>query len=204
MFRYLLLGLLRSRGPLHGYALMKVSRTCSGLMVGSGSFYRELQRLAAEGLVASSPIASGDARRAPYEITALGVAALDRWLAQSKAVAASPHHDELTTRALLLDVSADLGRRGLDQCREELMFMRKSIERALGPTVESSRGASAMTRAMILGRCLKRIAVDLEFVDQLCALDDDRNRARDRSTRNRTGRLGAGRGDAPAVRASGA
>lgn len=171
MFRYLLLGLLRSRGPLHGYALMKISRSHSGLMVGSGNFYRELQHLAREGLVARSATAGGDARRAPYEITSRGVAALEKWLAHPRPAAASPHHDELTMRALLIDLSADVAQRGLDQCRDDLLFVKRSLERTLAATRGALETPGALTRAMILGRCLRRIAVDLEFIEQLSACD---------------------------------
>src|SRR5207302_10584200 len=54
MFQYLVLGLLRDGKPRHGYALMKDYRDRSGVQLSTGSFYRELQKLAAKGLVRTS------------------------------------------------------------------------------------------------------------------------------------------------------
>ena len=69
MFRYLVLGLLRSGRALHGYALMKAHGERSGLRLSTGSFYRELGRLMAEGLVRSTATPEGeDPRRTPYSI----------------------------------------------------------------------------------------------------------------------------------------
>jgi hypothetical protein len=78
MFRYLVLGLLRDGEPRHGYAVMKEYRERSGLQVNTGSFYRELQRLVAEGLVqtVANPT-DADPRRAPYQITETGSACFD-------------------------------------------------------------------------------------------------------------------------------
>ena len=70
MFRYLILGLLRIRDRMHGYALVKEYRERSGMEVSTGNFYRELQRLVVDGLIRSAANPpEADARRTPYEIT---------------------------------------------------------------------------------------------------------------------------------------
>ena len=110
MFRYMVLGLLRNGEKLHGYALMKEYRTRSGLQMSTGNFYRELQRLGAEGLVREVINPEGaDPRRAPYEITEAGAAAFDAWLTGPNATALGQYDDELSTRALF--VSSNRSRR---------------------------------------------------------------------------------------------
>lgn len=204
MFRYLLLGLLRSRGPLHGYALMKVSRSCSGLTVGSGNFYRELQRLAADGLIAGSLAKGTDPRRVPYGITDRGVVALEAWLAEPKPTAASPHHDELTTRALLIEVSADVTRRGLERCRDELVYATRSLQRALGVGTGATGKIAGATRAIILERFMKRMAVDLEFIERLCELDaGGLDASKDPRRREQPVRARLDRGNGAAIEANG-
>jgi DNA-binding PadR family transcriptional regulator len=85
VLRFVVLGLLRDGTPRHGYAVAKEYRKRSGLRINTGNFYRELQRLAAEGLVrpAANP-PDADGRRAPYQITPNGEATFDQWLASAR------------------------------------------------------------------------------------------------------------------------
>jgi DNA-binding PadR family transcriptional regulator len=86
MFANVLLGLLSDGTARHGYELVVLYRTRSGLKVSPGNVYRELARLAARGLVqtvARSP--DVDARRIPYRITDRGRSEFMTWLTTSPA-----------------------------------------------------------------------------------------------------------------------
>src|SRR5438046_9963574 len=77
MLRYVVLALLADGNPAHGYALMKAYRERSGVRMSIGNVYRELSRLAGEGLIAAATNAPGaDTRRVPYRIMARGREAL--------------------------------------------------------------------------------------------------------------------------------
>jgi DNA-binding PadR family transcriptional regulator len=174
MFRYMVLGLLRNGEVLHGYALMKAYRERSGLQISTGNFYRELQRLAAEGLVRTVVNPDGaDPRRAPYEITDAGAAAFDAWLQVPNATALGQYDDEISTRALFVaGAEPAVTRRILDRWQDELWIRSKTLERAreaalLRQGPGGSRPFAALT--LLLARRLKHVAVDLEFVEELRA-----------------------------------
>ncbi len=174
MFRYLILGLLRSGTPYHGYALMKEYRERSGVQVSTGNFYRELQRLVGEGLVrtALNP-ADADPRRAPYEITEAGAATFDAWLCAPTETGAGQYDDELSWRALFIaDVDPAVARRVLDRWREGVWLRGKMLERAreaaLLRTSGDGRPAFAAL-AFLLARRMKYVAADLEFLGEFRA-----------------------------------
>ncbi|MGH7789624.1 MAG: PadR family transcriptional regulator [Candidatus Binatia bacterium] len=175
MFRYIVLGLLRNRGSQHGYAIMKEYRNRSGLSVSSGNFYRALQQLVENGLVRMVPTPlGGDTRRSLYEITSQGAEVIEAWLARPHGGAAAPHHDELSARAALLEVSdAAAARRGLEQWREELLVLGKVIERSLAGPIGRERAPSSPTRSLILTRQLQHVSVDLEFISRLQAVCEE-------------------------------
>src|SRR5438093_11776058 len=79
MFGHVILGLLRDCRLRHGYEIMTECRARSGSPVSIGNIYRELARLAGQGLVqtAINP-PDADARRIPYHLTATGRLALDQ------------------------------------------------------------------------------------------------------------------------------
>ncbi len=178
MFRYVVLGLLRNGERLHGYALMKAYKARSGTQISTGNFYRELQRLAAVGLVrpVTNP-AGADPRRAPYEITEAGVAAFDAWLSGPNESPLGQYDDELSTRALFVACAEPaVTRRVLDRWQEELWMHGKTIERAR-ETASRCDGAaqprlSALT--LLLARRLKHVAADLEFIEELRAAYEER------------------------------
>ena len=64
-----------SRGPTHGYSIIKalVDRAGSGHKPGTGTFYSAIHRMVGEGLIedANAP-ADGDSRRRHYRITEFG------------------------------------------------------------------------------------------------------------------------------------
>jgi DNA-binding PadR family transcriptional regulator len=198
MFRYLVLGLLRSGQPQHGYALMKAYRDRSGVQISTGNFYRELQRLVTDGLVrtATNP-PDADARRAPYEITESGVEAFDAWLSGPLASPIGQYEDEFSCRLLFLaEASPPTARKVLDQWQEDLWIRGKTLERAREaarlknprPNVGSSNAGSFAALVFLLARRLKHVAADLEFLDEFRTAFDEwtvgvrqSDRVRDRS-----------------------
>jgi DNA-binding PadR family transcriptional regulator len=173
MVQFIVLGLLRGRGPRHGYALVKEYEARAGARVNSGTFYRALRRLEREALVQIVAAAeAGDPRRALYEITPRGEAAIERWLARPRTRSAEFPHDELSARAALIGVGhTEAARRGLERWRDDLVVLVQATERALAKAVDGDDplGPPA-TRALILARHLRRLAADLEFIDQLRAV----------------------------------
>lgn len=167
MFRYVVLGLLR-HGPGHGYALMKEFRRRSGWSTNAGNFYRELQRLAGDGLlrVVANP-ADADPRRSSYEITAAGEAAFDQWLSEPASLT-GPRMDALALRALFLaeaDPIAALAM--LERWQQELWLHGKTVERTRDTALR--RTATSESKALdalplLLGRAMKQNAADVDFL----------------------------------------
>ena len=71
-------------GPKHGYALIKDIEQFAGVTLGAGTLYGALARLEDTGLVRALP---AEKRRHPYEITAVGVAALADQLRRDEKIA---------------------------------------------------------------------------------------------------------------------
>jgi len=172
MFRYLILGLLRTGATLHGYALVKAYRERSGADVSTGNFYRELQRLVMDGLIRCADNPPGaDARRTPYAITAVGGEVFDEWLAAADAGAAGFAEDELSARALFLeDCEPTAWAAVLDHLQENLWFVGKTLERtrqqALARAATPGGGAAAIL-PLLHTRRLKHLAANLEFAEEL-------------------------------------
>jgi DNA-binding PadR family transcriptional regulator len=173
MFRFLILGLLRGGTPRHGYALVKAYRERSGADVSTGNFYRELQRLVIDGLIRSADNPpEADARRTPYEITALGIEVFDEWLTAPQVGSGNgSSEDEISARALFAD-EADPKQmlRVLEQLQENLWFSGKAIERArqqgLTRAAAPERAAQFGGLPLLLSRRLRHIATDLEFLEE--------------------------------------
>ena len=73
MFWHLVLGFLRDGRPRHGYELITEYKGHFGEKLNPGNLYRELARLAGEGLVKNGVNPPGaDPRRIPYQITERG------------------------------------------------------------------------------------------------------------------------------------
>lgn len=168
MLRHLILGLLRQAGPCHGYALMKAYRDGSGRALSIGNIYRELQRLRSDGFVRAGTKPSGaDPRRIPYEVTDAGAAAFEAWLRSPPADGADGQENDHALRAFFV-LSADwrAAERVLRDWREDLETRSKTTARAR-EQVLSAAGSERRGLPLWLGRRLKHLAVDLEFVDEL-------------------------------------
>src|SRR5213596_1396376 len=132
MLRYVLLALLADGTPAHGYALMKAYRERSGVRLSIGNVYRELSRLAGEGLIVAATNPPGaDPRRVPYRITDKGRDAL------ATSGGAGPHTDGHFGRPAF-PPSRDPGRPGRRQSRR---ISERASRRALG----AEQGAGART-----------------------------------------------------------
>jgi DNA-binding PadR family transcriptional regulator len=173
MFRFLILGLLRSRGRMHGYALVKEYRRRSGAEVSSGNFYRELQRLVVEGLICSAANPpEADVRRTPYEITDEGTTLFDDWLTAHTAAAGRIAEDDLSARALFIgELDPSLAAAVLDRLQDNLWLWGKRLERdrrllvAQGGAAERT-GAPAVL-PLLLARRMKHVSADLDFIEAL-------------------------------------
>jgi len=155
MLRYVVLALLADGNPAHGYALMKAYRERSGVRLSIGNVYRELSRLAGEGLIAAATNPPGaDPRRVPYRITDNGREALARWLAAPVRTLTFTTADPLSHRlAILGDLDAVRAGEFLNELHTELWEQGKTLER---------ERAIASQRA-------KHLATDIEMVDEMRA-----------------------------------
>ena len=169
MLRYLILGLLRGGPARRGYALMKEYRQQSGIEISIGNIYRELQRLAAGGLVRAAANPPGaDPRRVPYEITPAGSAAFAEWLSTPTAGPVTECGGAFAFRALFLgQEDPAVGRRLITRWHDDLTIRRNAIQRKS----ESLRMSPAART--LLTRRLRHIAADLDFVGELSSAYED-------------------------------
>ena len=173
MFRFLILGLLRNRTPMHGYALVKAYRRRSGAEVSTGNFYRELQRLVVEGLICSSDNPpDADIRRTPYAITAEGIAQFDEWLTARDAAVGRISEDDLSARALFIaELDPPMASAVLDRLRDNLWFWGKRLERdrqlLLSQGDDANRPGGSTVLSLLLARRLKHVSADLDFIEGL-------------------------------------
>ena len=176
MFRFIVLGLLRHGGTLHGYALMKAYRARTGVQMSTGTFYRELQNLVGEGLVQVAERApDDDARRTPYHITTDGAALFDRWLVRPPLVTLGSD-DELTARTMFLhEAPPETARRMIDVWKEELWLLSKKLERDRQNELHrcATEREPFSILVLLLARRLRHIAGDVAYLDELLtALDE--------------------------------
>lgn len=172
MFRFLVMGLLRGGASMHGYALVKEYRERSGADVSTGNFYRELQRLVGEGLIrAADNPPDADARRTPYELTELGTNVFDEWFTSRDAAGGTFSEDDLSARALFMtNAEPALVTSVLERLEENLWFTGKSVERARQLALAQPPAPGRFNvLSVLLARRLKRIAADLEFLEEIRA-----------------------------------
>lgn len=167
MLRYVLLALMADGRPVHGYALMKAFAERSATRVSIGNVYRELQRLAADGMIAAAANPDGaDPRRAPWAITERGRVRLAAWRATAahRFVRAAP--DALVYRlALLADEDPARACAFLDELHAELAVQARALERE-----RERRDDGRPTRAVLLGRRARHLAADLAVLEELRVL----------------------------------
>lgn len=169
MFRFLILGLLRNGAQLHGYALVKEYRERSGAEVSTGNFYRELQRLVIDGLISSATNPpDADARRTPYEITETGRSVFDEWFTARDAAGGASSEDDISARALFIAESEPPAVAALlDRLEENLWFSGKTLERTRQQALNRAGQPSRFeVLPSLLARRLKRVAADLEFLEE--------------------------------------
>lgn len=174
MFRYLILGLLRTGGAHHGYALMRTYRERAGMRVSTGNFYREFRRLVADGLleITVDPLDT-DARRTRYRISEAGATAFDTWLLEPNGRLRAQHEDELSARALFVtDGQEDAVSRILDAWQSELWAYSKTLEhtrKAVEAALAKAPNGEFPALPHLLSRRQKHVAVDVEFIEKFKA-----------------------------------
>jgi DNA-binding PadR family transcriptional regulator len=176
MFRFLILGLLRNGARLHGYALVKTYRERSGVEVSTGNFYRELQRLVLDGLIRSADNPpQADARRTPYAITQVGIDVFDEWFTARDAAGGSASEDDISARALFMaETDPTVVGAVFEHMEENLWFAGKSLERARQLLLNRPREPGRFdVLPFLLARRLKRVAADLEFLEEFQSLYAD-------------------------------
>lgn len=158
---------------------MKAYHRRFGVKVSTGNFYRDLQRLVAEGLVRTAERTHDeDPRRAPYQITDAGRVVFLRWFVNATAVLATTgHEDDLAVRlAFLADVAPDDARRVLAFFQDELWSRAKSLERAREAALaDPSRRPDDEfpVLELMLSRRIRRAAAELAFLDDVRATYDE-------------------------------
>ncbi|MBY0278809.1 helix-turn-helix transcriptional regulator [Candidatus Binatia bacterium] len=176
MFRFIVLGLLRHGRTLHGYALMKAHRARTGVPMSTGTFYRELQSLVADGLVCVVDRApDDDARRTPYRITTSGIELFDRWLVRPPLVNLG-NDDELTARTMFLhEAPREIARRMIDSWKEELWLLSKKLERDRQSELHrcSTEREPFSILVLLIARRLRHIAGDVAYLEELNAALDE-------------------------------
>lgn len=163
MFRHLVLGLLRDGQSRHGYELTTEHQRRTGVSVSTGNFYRELQRLAVEGLIETSANPpDADGRRIPYQITDPGRREFDKWLLTPGA-----QDSDLCERLLFSHrLPRDLLGRIMDWWEEELWMRSKALARAREEALKRDRGKCYDPLPLLLARRMKLIAAELEFAKE--------------------------------------
>jgi len=170
MFRLLILGLLRDGQARHGYGLMTDYRARSGHRLSIGNLYRELARLAAQGLVQSGVNPpDADPRRIPYQITDRGRQLFDQWL-----VAPLNQDGELSTKIIFMDqIPNPALTRLLDRWQEDMWSRGKALVREREDAL-AKLTPDALTRPYnplpaLLSRRLKHVTAELEFLEEFRA-----------------------------------
>ena len=171
MFRFHLLGILKSGGPKHGYALMKEYNDRTGFTVGTGSVYRELQRLSQDGLVRSVERPEGSTDRGePYDITDAGSAAFDEWF-EAVSVHATDGEAELVARASFIgEVDPTAAAWVLTSWRRRYWTLSKDLEQVLREARRN--GVGTPSRVALIERRRRHAVADLQFIEDLARAAD--------------------------------
>jgi len=167
---------------------MKAYEERSGIRLSIGNIYRELQGLVAAGLIAPAQNQPGaDARRCPYAITEAGRTALDRWFSVPAEGFVRQSIDPLHYRlALLGDLDAQRVAGFLEDLHAELCSQTRELERQQRMACTSRSDVRSM-RSMLLARRARRLATDIELVEDMRrALFSEQRRTRAKSAESTT------------------
>lgn len=187
MFRFQVLGFLRSQEVFHGYALMKEYTRRTGRRYGAGYFYRQLSELAAERWVAPARKALGaDPRRVPYQITDAGIRAFDDWFEETPRDPVGSDVIHVARALFFSQVEPDTAARVLAAWQRDLIEQSRTLERDLS-SAEKRCSSPADLHPFLIRRDLGRVAGDLGFLEAVGSTIGS-----DRGARPRSG-LGAGR-----------
>jgi DNA-binding PadR family transcriptional regulator len=167
---HLILGLLRDGFPRHGYDLIVEYKRKSGAEVSAGNFYRELARLAANGLLRQTTNPpEADSRRIPYAITELGKMEFDRWLQEPSTV-----EDGFEIWLLFLErVPPEARDRLIDRRKARLWLRGTQLSHARQDALTRAQGDAYDALAESLTLRLKRLNADVEFLAELRARLDE-------------------------------
>jgi len=164
MFSHVVLGFLRDGRARHGYDLLLEYRRRCGEKLNPGNLYRELGRLAANGMVQAGVNPPGaDSRRIPYQITDGGRHAFDQWLAGP-----DDGDGDLPTWLMFIDrVPAEMRTRMLDRRQEQLWMQGKLLARqredALADALHDA-SPQFCPLPFLLERRIKLLTAELEFL----------------------------------------
>jgi len=168
MFCHLVLGCLRDGSARHGYDVCAEIRSRSGIQVNPGNVYRELSKLATQGLIeAARNPQDADPRRNPYRITESGRGTFDAWLHSPVT-----QDDELSAWLAFLDrVPREELDPLLDRLQERLWLQTKALTQSREDALAGARlnGHSARHDVAAIRSLfqLKQVTAVLEFVEEL-------------------------------------
>lgn len=172
VLRHVLLALLAKEDqPAHGYGLMKSYQERMSVRLSIGNVYRELQRLAADGLITTAANPPGtDIRRTVYRLTEHGREALYVWLGTPVEGPGRSAAEEVGCRlAVLGDLDDEKASEVLSTLRQELWALAKTVEheRATAPPADNWHGPVSAIRETLLRRRAMLLAADIELVTDL-------------------------------------
>lgn len=172
LVREVILGLLRDGRQRHGYELMVDNRARSGDQPSAGNFYRELAKLAEEGLVrpGTNP-PDADRRRIPYTLTDKGTRVFDEWLLSPVA-----ERDEIACRLMFADRIPLARREALFERWQEALWIEgkqlvRAREDALAARERTGRRAYDPLPAL-LNRQIAVVSVELKFLSECLQMLD--------------------------------
>ena len=173
MFRYVVLGLLQSGKPQHGYALVKTYRDRVGRSLNTGGFYRDLQQLVAGNLVRTlDRPADSDPRRIVYQVTDKGRAEFRHWFTTLLNFDAETREDAVSFRLIFVaDVDPDDAQSVLDRLQEDLWAHAKSLERARAAALmnDADEPGTLDVLPLMLDRRILHVAAEITFLERLRA-----------------------------------
>jgi DNA-binding PadR family transcriptional regulator len=162
MFTHVVLGLLRDGDLRHGYDLIREYGRRSSRPFSSGNVYRELARLAADGLIAQRRNPAGDdPRRVPYQITDAGRSVFDRWIVSPRTV-----EYEFDVWVMVIDrVPPEALEKLLERRQERLWLRAKLIAEEREDALRAGETHRGLTAALSLEA--RHLAAELEWLHEL-------------------------------------